>query len=151
MRITRQNKSKIASTCAVLLLSIILWGCAKPSIVGKWHGDLPPEAKRFLRADHQNFNFSIEMEFKEDGTYVSLGKTSVINITTKGTYKIEGGRIFTTVTDVESVPDLPTSVKYSMKIKGNKTAEFKLEGDSFTMTTSSGDQTAVMTMNRVSQ
>jgi hypothetical protein len=143
MKLIKQNKQRLFSLGALTALSITLLGCAKPSVVGKWQGS--QEVKSPM--GNQQVNFTTE--YKADGTFVQSATVANMNIGAKGTYKVDGDKVTSSVTSVDAPDMIKKFVEPTMKKQINQTVSFKLEGDNLTFTGSGAGQS--MSMTRVKE
>lgn len=123
----------------VFVLSIaLLSGCAKDKIAGEWTFSQGP--------------FSGTVNFKADKTYDMTLSGKDQSITLKGTYKVEGNTMKSTLSSFDA-PGMDASMKKMMeqgleKEKGKETSgEIKWNGDD-EFTTTMGTQTMTFTRKK---
>jgi hypothetical protein len=141
MKLINQNKQCLISLGTLTVLSLTLLGCSKPSVVGKWQGSQSIQSPM----GNQNLNFTTE--YKADGTFSQSATVANMNVGAKGTYKVDGDKVTSTVTSVEAPPMIKKFVEPTLKKQVNQTVSFKVEGDNLTFT--GAGQT--MTMTRVKE
>ncbi len=122
-------------------LMLLLTGCHKDTVVGKWSGTAPGPG---------NATVAMTYTFAEDGKETIGAQTQggpvsfAVNGT--GTYKVDGANLTQTITSVTMGTrafNLPAS-----KIQPH-TAPFNLDGDKLTLTNPQSEQT--MTLTRVKE
>jgi hypothetical protein len=133
-----QTKSRYSSLCvlAVLLGVVIVSGCAKKTVVGKWTGTLPGPGGMPLQGS---------VEFKEDGTASQVISVMGQSATVQGTYKYENDTLTETLNSISAAGQ-------NRQLNGSAnmlSAKVKLDGDSMTLTPP--DSTKTYTLKRDAQ
>ena len=101
-------------------LALFLFGCAKPTPVGKWSGNYQV----------MNMSLATTLEFKTDGTMTQTTKTPVGETSGVGTYRVEDDKLALHLTKITLASrEIPVPAKMS-----DQSAAFKLEGDKLTLT-----------------
>lgn len=122
----RSSNLRILYILGTVLAVLLLAGCA-PSIVGKWHGDLPmPEGQKI----------PIQMDFKQDGSLQQdMGPVSAM-----GTYRVDGDKMTLNLTEANLA-----GKKIPVKGTGAATGEvsMKFEGEKLVLT-GAGEQPLVL-------
>jgi hypothetical protein len=137
------NKQRLFSLGALTALSITLLGCSKPSVIGKWQGTQTAQTPM----GSQQINFTTE--YKADGTFNQSATVANMNIGAKGTYKVDGDKVTSSVTSVEAPELIKKIAEPTLKKQINQTVTFKVEGDNLTFTGKGAGET--MTMTRVKE
>jgi uncharacterized protein (TIGR03066 family) len=123
----KQNKLRLLSLGVLVSLATMLFGCAKPSLVGKWKGT------QSVQSPMGNQQVDVSMEYKADGTFVQSATTKVGNIGAKGTYTVDGDKVTSSVSSIEAPPMIKSFVEPMLKKQINQTSTFKIEGDNVTL------------------
>jgi hypothetical protein len=107
-----------------------LAGCAKPSVAGKWTGNLPVR---------DGVTIPSTIEFKADGTETGVATAFGHDVTMTGTWKIDGDTLTQTITSIKiGGRDNPMAGK-------SDTSKFKLEGNTLTITPTAGSAPYTLT------
>jgi hypothetical protein len=139
MQLTKQNKQRLLSLGTFTALSLTLLGCSKPSVVGKWQGT------QSVQSPMGNQSLSFTTEYKADGTFSQNATVANMNIGAKGTYKVDGDKVTSSVTSVDAPPMIKAMAEPALKKQINQTVSFKVEGDNLTFTGKGPSETLTMT------
>lgn len=127
---------------ALLLAPVLLLtGCHKDTVVGKWSGTAPGPG---------GAGFAMTYNFTEDGKETvdigTQGGPAAFSMNIGGTYKVDGANLTQTITSM-------TFGSRTISLPPGKsqphTGPFKLDGDKMTLTNSQSGQT--MTLTRVKE
>jgi len=123
-----------ATGLLLVALLLLLAGCSRPSVVGKWSGNLDlaklmPVGPNTLPVG-MSPNIALTMEFKPDNTLTQVAKAPFGDVPITGTYKVDGDRI-------EMHLEKATMMGRTMNLPSPQqpqSSTFKVEGDTLTIT-----------------
>lgn len=125
----------------ILALMLLLTGCHKDTVVGKWSGTAPgPGGTPIV----MTYNFT--EDGKESVGIQTQGGPAAFNVNVGGTYKVDGATL--TQTPTSMTMGTQTFTLPAAKAQPH-TGPFKLDGDTLTLTNSQSGQT--MTLTRVKE
>jgi hypothetical protein len=137
------TKKIILSSLA--LGALILTGCAQPSVVGKWQGT------QNIQSPVGNQSLSVTTEYKADNTFNQSVSTPMGSISVKGTYKLEGDKMTSSLVSLDAPPMIKTLAEPALKKQINQTVTYKVTGDALTLSTNAGGKNDSLTLNRVKE
>lgn len=126
---------------ALMIVPLLLTGCHKDTVVGKWSGTLPGPGGAALAA---TYNFT--EDGKETVGIQTQGGPAAFTVNVTGTYKVDGANLTQTITSMTmgtQTFNLPPGRSQP------KTAPFTLDGDKMTLSNPQSGQT--MTLTRVKE
>jgi uncharacterized protein (TIGR03066 family) len=105
----------------LLLLLVLIVGCAKPRVAGKWKG----------AAKTPGETMSTAIEFKPDGTMTRATKTPAGAVSATGTYTVAGNKLNMHVDKVTTTTTAGTVIG---QMSQDQVATVKVEGDTLSLT-----------------